>query len=465
MVQYRDTHFFSEFERNIFDILPGLAYYCKFTPSATDNPYDYSLVLQYASKGCMELVGVSSADFVKLNKNVLEHLMTEDDAKRTHNYCYDQVSKKQSYEMKYRIKLANGLLKWVWDIGTGDYDEDGNIIGYKGIIMDISEEKFNELELQEENKQLKASIEQVNGLGRIIGKSKAMQNVYELIMKASENDMNVIILGETGCGKDLVAKAIHEYSGKKGNYVPVNCGAIPEQLMESEFFGHTKGSFSGAYANKEGFIAAANNGTLFLDEIGEIPLNLQVKLLRTLENRTYTPLGSNSPKTSNFRLIVATHRDLHKMVQEKNMRSDFFYRINVLEINLPPLRERENDLFLLIDDYFKQKNANITLPLKVRLAMQNYQWPGNVRELHNFLDKYLFLGEDALKSLHFSDEDNFLMNLTTNTLSFKEATEEFEKQIITKSLSRNNGNTAKCAESLDMNIRTLQRKIKQYGIK
>ena len=327
--------------------------------------------------------------------------MTEDDVKRTHNYSYDQVREHKSYEMKYRIKIRERAFEWVWDIGAGDYDKQGNIIGYKGVIMDISEEKFNELELQEENKQLKASIEQANGLGRIIGRSKAMQNVYELIMKASENDMNVIILGETGCGKDLVAKAIHEYSGKKGDYVPVNCGAIPEQLMESEFFGHTKGSFSGAYANKQGFIAAADNGTLFLDEIGEIPLNLQVKLLRTLENRTYTPLGSNTPKNSNFRLITATHRDLNQMVQEKNMRSDFFYRINVLEIHLPPLRERENDLFLLVENYFKRKNAKITLPLKVRLAMQNYHWPGNVRELHNFLDKYLFLGEDALKSLHF----------------------------------------------------------------
>ncbi len=465
MEQYRNNDYFSEFEKNIFDILPGVAYYCKFIPSKTDNPYEYSLVLQYASRGCMELVGVPPAEFIKLNKNVLEHLMTDDDARRTHDYSYDQVAQKKTYEMKYRIKLASGLLKWVWDIGTGDFDEGGNIIGYKGIIMDISEEKFNELELKEENKQLKASIEKVNGLGRIIGRSKAMQNVYELIMKASENDMNVIILGETGCGKDLVAKAIHEYSGKRGDYVPVNCGAIPEQLMESEFFGHTKGSFSGAYANKEGFIAAANNGTLFLDEIGEIPLNLQVKLLRTLENRTYTPLGSNTPKSSNFRLITATHRDLHKMVQEKTMRSDFFYRINVLEINLPPLRERENDLFLLIDDYFKQKNANIILPLKVRLAMQNYHWPGNVRELHNFLDKYLFLGEDALKSLHFSEEDTFLMNLSANTLSFKEATEEFEKQIIMQSLSKNHGNTAKCSECLEMNVRTLQRKIKQYHIK
>ncbi len=445
MVQYRDGNYFSEFEKNIFDILPGLAYYCKFIPSKTDNPYDYSLILEYASKGCMELVGISAAEFIKQNKNVLEHLMTEDDVKRTHNYSYDQVREHKSYEMKYRIKFASGLLKWVWDIGAGDYDKQGNIIGYKGVIMDISEEKFNELELQEENKQLKASIEQANGLGRIIGRSKAMQNVYELIMKASENDMNVIILGETGCGKDLVAKAIHEYSGKKGDYVPVNCGAIPEQLMESEFFGHTKGSFSGAYANKQGFIAAADNGTLFLDEIGEIPLNLQVKLLRTLENRTYTPLGSNTPKNSNFRLITATHRDLNQMVQEKNMRSDFFYRINVLEIHLPPLRERENDLFLLVENYFKRKNAKITLPLKVRLAMQNYHWPGNVRELHNFLDKYLFLGEDALKSLHFSEEDSFLMNLTANTLSFKEATEEFERQIIMKSLSQNQGNTAKCA--------------------
>ena len=458
MVQYRDGNYFSEFEKNIFDILPGLAYYCKFIPSKTDNPYDYSLILEYASKGCMELVGISAAEFIKQNKNVLEHLMTEDDVKRTHNYSYDQVREHKSYEMKYRIKFASGLLKWVWDIGAGDYDKQGNIIGYKGVIMDISEEKFNELELQEENKQLKASIEQANGLGRIIGRSKAMQNVYEL-------DMNVIILGETGCGKDLVAKAIHEYSGKKGDYVPVNCGAIPEQLMESEFFGHTKGSFSGAYANKQGFIAAADNGTLFLDEIGEIPLNLQVKLLRTLENRTYTPLGSNTPKNSNFRLITATHRDLNQMVQEKNMRSDFFYRINVLEIHLPPLRERENDLFLLVENYFKRKNAKITLPLKVRLAMQNYHWPGNVRELHNFLDKYLFLGEDALKSLHFSEEDSFLMNLTANTLSFKEATEEFERQIIMKSLSQNQGNTAKCAECLDMNLRTLQRKIKQFGIK
>ena len=441
MVQYRDGNYFSEFEKNIFDILPGLAYYCKFIPSKTDNPYDYSLILEYASKGCMELVGISAAEFIKQNKNVLEHLMTEDDVKRTHNYSYDQVREHKSYEMKYRIKFASGLLKWVWDIGAGDYDKQGNIIGYKGVIMDISEEKF------------------------IIGRSKAMQNVYELIMKASENDMNVIILGETGCGKDLVAKAIHEYSGKKGDYVPVNCGAIPEQLMESEFFGHTKGSFSGAYANKQGFIAAADNGTLFLDEIGEIPLNLQVKLLRTLENRTYTPLGSNTPKNSNFRLITATHRDLNQMVQEKNMRSDFFYRINVLEIHLPPLRERENDLFLLVENYFKRKNAKITLPLKVRLAMQNYHWPGNVRELHNFLDKYLFLGEDALKSLHFSEEDSFLMNLTANTLSFKEATEEFERQIIMKSLSQNQGNTAKCAECLDMNLRTLQRKIKQFGIK
>ena len=147
------------------------------------------------------------------------------------------------------------------------------------------------------------------------------------------------------------------------------------------------------------------------------------------------------------------------------MRSDFFYRINVLEIHLPPLRERENDLFLLVENYFKRKNARITLPLKVRLAMQNYHWPGNVRELHNFLDKYLFLGEDALKSLHFSEEDSFLMNLTANTLSFKEATEEFERQIIMKSLSQNQGNTAKCAECLDMNLRTLQRKIKQFGIK
>ena len=465
MAIYRKDDYFSLFEKSIFDILPGMAYYCKFIPSETDDPYDYKVILEYASNGSLELFGIPAKILLKQNWNVLEQLMVIDDAKRTHIYCYEQIKQHKTYEVKYRIKLNNGLVKWVWDNGAGDYDENGNIIGMQGVIMDISEQKFQELELQEENKLLKASIAQTNGLGNIIGNCKAMQNVYELIMKASENDMNVIIYGETGCGKDLVAKAIHEYSGKKGAYVPVNCGAIPEQLMESEFFGHTKGSFSGAYTNKSGFIAAADHGTLFLDEIGEIPLNLQVKLLRTLENRTYIPLGSNVAKNSNFRLVAATHRNLSQMVQDKLMRSDFFYRINVLEIYLPPLRERDNDIFLLIDEYLKKKNANIKLPMKVRLAVQNYHWPGNVRELHNFLDRYLFLGEFALKSLHFSDEDTFLMSLSSDNLSYKEAMEAFEKQLIAKALKQNNGNTANCAEELDINLRTLQRKIKQLQIR
>jgi len=166
-----------------------------------------------------------------------------------------------------------------------------------------------------------------------------MRRMYERIIKAAETDTTVIIYGETGSGKDVTARAIHSLSGGNGPYVPVNCGAIPESLMESEFFGHVRGAFTGASSSKEGYIAAANGGTLFLDEIGELPLHLQVKLLRTLENHTYTPVGSNTPRSSTFRLIAATNQDLAEMVKAKKMRADFYYRVHVLAITLPPLRE------------------------------------------------------------------------------------------------------------------------------
>ena len=191
----------------------------------------------------------------------------------------------------------------------------------------------------------------------MVGQSEPMRQLYSQILRAAETDSNVIIYGETGCGKDLVARSIHEYSGRKGNYVPVNCGAIPEQLLESEFFGHVKGAFSGAHANKDGYIGAAHGGTLFLDEIGELPLHLQVKLLRAIENKMYTPVGDNKPRKSSFRLIAATNQDLARMVREKKMRSDFYYRVHVLSITLPPLRERQGDIPLLVDAWMERRKC------------------------------------------------------------------------------------------------------------
>ena len=171
-----------------------------------------------------------------------------------------------------------------------------------------------------------------------------------------------LICGETGSGKDMAARAIHALSGKKGAYVPVNCGAIPETLMESEFFGHVKGAFTGASLNKEGYIAAANGGTLFLDEIGELPPQLQVKLLRSLENKTYTPVGSHTPRPSSFRLIAATNQDLSQLVREKRMRADFYYRVHVLSITIPPLRERPGDIPLLTAAWQEKRGEQVKAP-------------------------------------------------------------------------------------------------------
>ena len=248
--------------------LPGLVYRCRVRKNESFVAEHIEYVLEFVSRGSYELLGVPAEEMVRNNYNTIERMMHPDDLQKTRQTTYDSIVAHQPYQMMYRVSLPSGRLKWIWDQGEGVFDDEGKVRYLEGVMMDISEQKFQELELKEENRQLKASVSNLYGLGNIVGKSEAMRQVYNLILKAAETDTNVIIYGETGSGKDLVAKAIHEFSARKGNYVPVNCGAIPEQLLESEFFGHTKGAFSGAHANKEGYIGAAHNGTLFLDEIG-----------------------------------------------------------------------------------------------------------------------------------------------------------------------------------------------------
>lgn len=445
--------------------LPGLAYRCRVgrTDSIVSERLEYTL--EFVSKGSYDLLGIPAEDMVRNNNNTIERMMHPDDLQKTRRNMYDSIVAHQPYQVMYRVSLPSGRLKWIWDQGEGVFDADGELRYLEGLMMDISEQKFQELELKEENRQLKASVSNLYGLGNIVGKSEAMRRVYGLILKAAETDTNVIIYGETGSGKDLVAKAIHEYSARKGNYVPVNCGAIPEQLLESEFFGHTKGAFSGAHANKEGYIGAAHNGTLFLDEIGELPIHLQVKLLRAIENKMYTPVGSNTPKVSSFRLVAATNQDLSKMVLEKKMRSDFYYRVHVLSITLPPLRERHGDIPLLVEAYMERKGISCALPLQVRLAMEHYDWPGNVRELHNFLDRYTAFGDVALESLGDAGKTELLFPaLHHEGLTLETATLQLEERLIRQALERCRWRRGDAAEALGLNLRTLQRKMKRLGM-
>jgi len=448
----------------LLDHLPGMAYCCRILEGE-------NFVLEFVSEGCRNLLGYTSEDLLREKHNTLERMTHPDDLEALCKAEREAIANHTPYQLKYRLSMSSGEVKWIWDQGAAVYDEAGAPEFLVGIIMDISAQKMQEIELREENERLRSSVKNSYGLGDIVGKSEVMQNVYKLILKAAESDTNVIILGETGTGKDLVARTIHEMSGRTGKYVPVNCGAIPEQLLESEFFGHKKGAFSGAFDTRQGYLGAADKGTLFLDELGELNLNLQVKLLRAIESKQYTPVGDTVPRRSEFRLITATNRNLKEMVQQKIMRADLFYRVHVLAIDLPPIRQRKEDLLLLIDSFLGRKtgiaNSAALLPPSLRLGLENYDWPGNIRELHNVLDRYLTFGEVDFPELNM-DPQQLLPQASEiracDNMSLKEAMDKLEQSMIVKTLERNRWRRGETARELGLNLRTLQRKMKYFAI-
>ncbi len=305
----------------------------------------------------------------------------------------------------------------------------------------------------------------------MIGKSRSLRKAFEQMAMTARSNANVIIFGESGTGKELAAHSIHRLSPRRGNcFVPVNCGAIPAELIESEFFGYKKGAFTGAVTNKSGYLDCADQGTLFLDEVGELPTALQVKLLRALDGAGYSPVGSQVVKKPDIRIIAATNRDLRENVRNGLMREDFYYRINVLPIRMPPLRERKDDLPLLIDhfmDRFSKGRSAITIPAKLMTQLKDYHWPGNIRELQNTIQRYVTLKEigflkpvrnnsqstpDSLYDIH-CDQD------------LKSALEKFEQRYITQCLKTTNWHQGKTCEILKINRKTLYKKMQRYNLK
>ncbi len=447
--------------------IPGLAYRCRAVKAVEGDGTEYfNYSLEFVSEGSLSLLGIPARDLLNQNSNVIELMTHPDDLHRMREEILASVIARKPYQVTYRVILPGNVVKWIWDQGEGVYDPDGGLWYLEGLMMDISEQKYMELRLREENRQFVDSSSKLFGLGGLVGQSEGMRRVYELILQAAKTDTNVIIYGETGSGKDVAARAIHALSGKKGSYVPVNCGAIPETLLESEFFGHVKGAFTGASMNKEGYIAAANGGTLFLDEIGELPPHLQVKLLRALENKTYVPVGSHTPHPSSFRLIAATNQDLSRLVREKKMRADFYYRVHVLAITIPPLRERPEDIPLLTAAWQEKRGERLDIPLNVRLAMERYDWPGNVRELHNFLDRYAAFGEASLDTLGDAARTPISMLLPDfkEGVTLEEAVLLLEEKLITQALEARRWHRGEAAAALGLNIRTMQRKMRQLGL-
>lgn len=309
----------------------------------------------------------------------------------------------------------------------------------------------------------------------IIGKSHAMENIFQLIDKLKDVSTNVLITGESGTGKELVARAIH-YSGKrsKENFIAINCAAIPDGLLESELFGHKRGAFTGADYDKIGKFEYANKGTILLDEIGDMSLNLQSKLLRVLEQKEYTPLGSNEASPINVRVIASTNKDLKKLIDEKKFRDDLYFRLNVVEINIPPLRERRQDLPMLFSHFLDIYNSKLRkqvkrLTPKAEELLLKYSYPGNVRELANIIEYGVLLSRDDTIGLE-SLPDNVKLNKTLISLDDELSSlaglslKEIEKLVIKKTLELNNGNRKKTSQILGISERGLRNKIKEYAL-
>lgn len=310
-----------------------------------------------------------------------------------------------------------------------------------------------------------------------VGSSQKMKEVFGLIYKLCRVDTTVLIRGENGTGKELVASAIHHNSpNKSGPFVAINCGAIPENLVESELFGHEKGAFTGAHERKIGKFQLANNGTLFLDEIAEIKPDIQVKLLRVLQEKKFTPVGSNREVKTNARIIAATNRNLEKMIEDNEFREDLFYRLNVMPIFLPPLRERKDDIPLLVNHFIKKISKNIQSPITgispdALKLLQSYRWPGNIRELSNIIERAFIVESTTLitpKSLPDNVKDNPTMmhnaHLNSKDLDFETFKEQSEKDFIISALKANKGKINQTVAHANIPKNTLLRKIKKYEI-
>jgi len=324
----------------------------------------------------------------------------------------------------------------------------------------------------------KINKEKNDSLKAIIYKSEQMERVIQLVKKIAPGNMNVLITGESGTGKELIARAVHGLSKRNMNpFVPVNCGALPENLFESEIFGHEKGAFTGAFKTKPGLLEFANQGTFFFDEIGDLSLNLQVKLLRMLEERKIRRVGGQEEIEIDLRIIAATNKDILKSVEENNFREDLYYRINTIIVEIPPLRERQNDIPVLakhlLNDLNSKNDKEVNnISNEAVESLQKYLWPGNVRELQNIISRAFYLCNSEL--IQKQDlplpitNSQFSANSDMLSLSYKNAKEQifenFELEYLSHHLKKNKGNISKTAEECGLDRRSIHRLIKKYNI-
>ena len=347
----------------------------------------------------------------------------------------------------------------------------------------VIERALTQKRLKEENYNLTRQLRDIFGFKNIVGKSPLMQDVFEMMNKVTKTDANVLIIGETGTGKELIARAIHANSRRYAKpFIPIDCASFPEHLLEDELFGHEKGAFTGAYKTKKGLFEVADGGTVFLDEIGDMGINLQAKLLRVIQERQLRRVGGTSFIDVDVRILSATNKDLKEAVEKGSFRKDLFYRLNVITIHLPPLRKRREDIPLLVDHFVQQCASDMgkkvsRIDCEVYSILQSYEWPGNVRELKNVIERAITLMDgEILTPAYLPDyilQEKMKQDLITSTpifnrYSYKEAKERwiaaFEKEYLSRLLREARGNISLAAQRAGLNRRTIYRLMKRYNL-
>ena len=332
--------------------------------------------------------------------------------------------------------------------------------------------------LVEENKRLKAEVMERFSFSGLIGKSKQMREVYDLIAKVAESTANILIVGESGTGKELAAKAIHYNSPRRGApFVAVNCGAIPDTLIESELLGHVKGAFTGATSDRPGLFEQAEGGTLFLDEIGEVPLLLQAKLLRVLQEREFRRVGGGSPLKADVRIVAASNRDIEEQVREGSFREDLFYRLNVVQVRMPSLRERSEDIPCLVEHFYKKYaiwsgTGEIVTP-DALLALFNYPFPGNVRELENLVERCVVLGSRVIngeclppnvRNYQIPSIEVDVLSIPAEGMDLQGYLDALERRLLVQALEKSGGVKKRAAALLGMTFRSFRYRLAKFGM-
>ena len=453
---------------------------------STDGLWDWDLLSDtvFYSDRFREILGYSSEEFAGTMDSFRSRLHPED-AEPIWAAIQRHLQERIPYKVEYRLRKKSGEYLWFLARGQAIWNAEGKAIRMSGSIQDISERKQAELELRaalSEIKELKEKLEIEReylqdeikleyNYENIVGQSDGLKYVLYKVEQIAPGDTTVLILGETGTGKELVARAIHGLSPRKGRaLVKVNCATLPENLIESELFGHEKGAFTGAHARQLGRFEVADGATLFLDEIGELPLELQPKLLRVIQDGEFERLGSSGTIKVDVRVIAATNRNLEEEVRRGRFREDLWYRLSIFPITVPPLRERTEDIAQLVDFFVTKISKRLgksieNIPTNVMNALQNYQWPGNIRELENVLERAVI--NSSGPKLRLMDElknsdNNQELKTTQKTL------EEVERDHIVRVLEQTNwkvGGNNGAAEILGLNRSTLRARIRKLGIR